>query len=149
MELCKKFEKLLKNYSKIYIYINGRIQLFQYLLHLFSVNIYKQDFAHYLIHLVKVLQNNGMCLEVLYKIWDIIISNWGVFDYYTERFHFSSVVMRQIIIMFREVTAEKWKKKIPLLINLVSSPYQVQIYIKCFFFFFFYRITVKKWTSVK
>ena len=37
------------------------------LLHLFCVNMYRQDFPHSLIYFVKAFQSSATCPEVIYK----------------------------------------------------------------------------------
>ena len=41
----------------------GKFKFFKNLLHLFFVNMYKQDFPHSLIHLVKAFQSSAMALK--------------------------------------------------------------------------------------
>ena len=41
----------------------GEFKFFQILLHLFCLTMYKQDFLHSLIHLVKAFQNSATCPE--------------------------------------------------------------------------------------
>ena len=45
----------------------SEFKIFKNLLHLFYVNIYKQDFVHSLIHLVKAVQSSATCPKVTYK----------------------------------------------------------------------------------
>ena len=45
----------------------GKIKFFKNLLHLFYVNMNKQDFLHSLIYLVKAIQSSATCPEVIYK----------------------------------------------------------------------------------
>ena len=45
----------------------GEFKFFKNLLHLFCVNMYKQDFPHSLIHLVKTFQSSATCSEVIYE----------------------------------------------------------------------------------
>ena len=47
----------------------SQFKFFKNLLHLFYVNMYKQDFVHSLIHLVKAVQSSATCPEVKYKNW--------------------------------------------------------------------------------
>ena len=46
----------------------GGFKFFKNLLHLFCVNIYKQDFPHSLIHLVKAFRSSATCPEVIQKL---------------------------------------------------------------------------------
>ena len=45
----------------------SEFKFFKNPLHLFYVNMYKQDFVHALIHLVKTVQSSATCPEVTYK----------------------------------------------------------------------------------
>ena len=45
----------------------GEFKFFKNLLHLFCVNMSKQDFPHSLIHLVKAFQSSATYPEVIYK----------------------------------------------------------------------------------
>ena len=45
----------------------GEYKFLKNLLHLFYVNMYKQDFPHF-IYLVKAFQSSATCPEVIYKV---------------------------------------------------------------------------------
>ena len=45
----------------------GEFKFFKKMLHLICANMYKQDFPHSLIHLVKAFQSSATCPEVIYK----------------------------------------------------------------------------------
>ena len=45
----------------------SEFKFFKNLLHLFYVNMYKQDFVYSLIHFVKAVQSSAKCPKVIYK----------------------------------------------------------------------------------
>ena len=71
--MCEKIgkiiEKSLKNHHKIIqkCILMEKFKFFKNPLHLFCVNIYKQDFPYTLIHLVKAFQSSAPSPEMLYK----------------------------------------------------------------------------------